>query len=239
MARPRFTGQGFTNPLDSLGFNAESRHRAMPPLSNAFMSNETHLAENAKGNQVFNVPLLGRAVSGVGKLFGRGGAKAGAGELAETGAKRGFGRIFGRRGAGEATEELTEEQLEKQAQKEFLQNWQQTQLQNSIRATPSPVRAQLIKTGGLVIVGGFGLWQAFGLGEDIVDNLTGENCDEKAIAAGYEEGSEDFKNYVENCQEDSLNKVAMLGVATIGIVGLLAVFLLRPKGSGDDDGDDE
>ena len=40
MARPRFTGQGFTNPIDSLGFNAESRHRAMPPISNAFMSNE-------------------------------------------------------------------------------------------------------------------------------------------------------------------------------------------------------
>ena len=53
MARPRFTGQGFTNPIDSLGFNAESRHRAMPPISNAFMSNEAFFAENAQGNQEF------------------------------------------------------------------------------------------------------------------------------------------------------------------------------------------
>ena len=48
MARPRFTGQGFTNPIDSLGLNAESRHRAMPPISNAFMSNEAFHAENVR-----------------------------------------------------------------------------------------------------------------------------------------------------------------------------------------------
>ena len=57
MARPRFNGQGFTNPLNPLGFNAESRHRVNPQLSGAFMSNETHFAETANGNQVFNVGL--------------------------------------------------------------------------------------------------------------------------------------------------------------------------------------
>ena len=45
MARPRFNGHGFTNPLDSLGLNAESRHRVNPQISRAFMSNETHFAE--------------------------------------------------------------------------------------------------------------------------------------------------------------------------------------------------
>ena len=41
MARPRFTGNGYSNPLNSLGFHAESRHRKSPPIGRQFMSNET------------------------------------------------------------------------------------------------------------------------------------------------------------------------------------------------------
>jgi len=70
MARPRFNGQGFTNPINPLGFNAESRHRVNPQLSGAFMSNETHFAETVNGNQVFNVAQLG------GRVAGKAGAKA-------------------------------------------------------------------------------------------------------------------------------------------------------------------
>ena len=91
MARPRFTGQGFTNPIDSLGFNAESRHRAMPPISNAFMSNEAFFAENAQGNQEFQaIPGLGKLVGkGVTKQLGKGGAK-------KAGGKSLFSRLTGR-----------------------------------------------------------------------------------------------------------------------------------------------
>ena len=45
MARPRFNGRGFTNPLDSLGLNAESRHRANHQMSHSFMSNEVNFAQ--------------------------------------------------------------------------------------------------------------------------------------------------------------------------------------------------
>ena len=72
MARPRFKGQGFTNPLSPLGLNAESRHRVNPQLSGAFMSNETHFAETVNGNQVFNVAQVGT------KVAGRAGARAAA-----------------------------------------------------------------------------------------------------------------------------------------------------------------
>ena len=69
MAQPRFNGQGFTNPIDSLGLNAESRHRVNPQISRSFMSNETHFAETASGNQVFGV--LGLVGKAGGKLGGK------------------------------------------------------------------------------------------------------------------------------------------------------------------------
>ncbi|MBP98504.1 hypothetical protein CMK18_21345, partial [Candidatus Poribacteria bacterium] len=72
MAQPRFNGQGFTNPIDSLGLNAESRHRVNPQISRSFMSNETHFAETASGNQVFNLAQV------AGKTASKAGAKAGA-----------------------------------------------------------------------------------------------------------------------------------------------------------------
>ena len=76
MARPRFNGQGFTNPLNPLGLNAESRHRVNPNLSGAFMSNETHFAETVNGNQVFNVAQVGAKVGT--KILSKAGAKAAA-----------------------------------------------------------------------------------------------------------------------------------------------------------------
>ena len=40
MAQPRFNGRGFNNPIDPLGFHAESRHRVNPNISRSFMSDE-------------------------------------------------------------------------------------------------------------------------------------------------------------------------------------------------------
>ena len=65
MARSRFTGQGFTNPIDSLGLNAESRHRAMPPISNAFMSNEAFHAENVKVFNTIRGEIVGEGTEAV------------------------------------------------------------------------------------------------------------------------------------------------------------------------------
>jgi len=58
MARPRFNGRGFTNPIDSLGLNAESRHRANPQMSRAFMSNEANFTQQYEAEtKVFGAGL--------------------------------------------------------------------------------------------------------------------------------------------------------------------------------------
>ena len=217
MARPRFTGQGFTNPIDSLGFNAESRHRAMPPISNAFMSDES----NYRPTKVFH---------GIGGKIG--------GEVVEKGVKKGFlSRIggafkFGRKGAAkEGGGEVAEE-----GAKDAIQASIKAQNKALMAQAKNPAKKSLIRTGGAVVVALYGINV---LGEPVVENLTGANCDEKAIDAGYEEGTEEFTQYVEDCQSDAANKLMMAGVAVLGVVGILAVILLRSKKSGSDDGDDE
>jgi len=73
MARPRFNGRGFTNPLDSLGLNAESRHRVNPQISRSFMSNEVNFTEQYEAEtKVFEVPGMGV----VGKIIAKMGVEA-------------------------------------------------------------------------------------------------------------------------------------------------------------------
>ena len=73
MARPRFNGRGFTNPLDSLGLNAESRHRVNPQISRSFMSNEVNFTEQYEAEtKVFGVP----GVSAVAKIIAKMGIEA-------------------------------------------------------------------------------------------------------------------------------------------------------------------
>jgi len=217
MARPRFTGQGFTNPIDSLGFNAESRHRAMPPISNAFMSDES----NYRPTKVFH---------GIG---GKVGGKAVGGSVKKSFLRRMGGAFkFGRKGAAkEGGGEVLEE-----GAKDAIQASIKAQNKALVATAKNPVKKSLIRTGGAIVVALYGINV---LGEPIVENLTGENCGEKATAAGYEEGTDEFSQYVEDCQSDAANKLMMAGVAVLGVVGLIAVILLRPKKSGSDGGDDE
>ncbi len=206
MARPRFTGQGFTNPIDSLGLNAESRHRAMPPISNAFMSNEAFHAENVSGNQEFHG--LGGKVGG--KAVKKGFFKRLGGN---------FGKKFGRKGLGEAGEEGAESALKTslKARNKAL-----------LKSTTSPTKQALIKFGGRTVVA----LAALGiLGLPLVENLTGGDCPQKAIDAGYEEGTEEHTKFVEDCQAGAANKVMMTGIAVIGVVVIIAAVILRPKKS--------
>ena len=206
MARPRFTGQGFTNPLDSLGLNAESRHRAMPPISNAFMSNEAFHAENVSGNQEFH---------GIGGKIGGKAVKKGF--FKKLGGK--FGKKFGRKGLTEAGEEGAEGALKTslRARNRAL-----------LKSTASPTKQSMIKFGGrtitaLAVIGVLGL--------PLVENLTGGDCPQKAIDAGYEEGTEEHTKFIEDCQVGAANKVMMTGIAVIGVVVIIAAVILRPKKS--------
>lgn len=221
MARPRFTGQGFTNPLDSLGLNAESRHRAMPPISNAFMSNEAFHAENVKVFNTLRGQVFGEGVEkGVKKSFLN---KLSFGLLGKGGKRKTVGEIVGE-GTEEALEEGVETAAEKAAKKQLLD----AQTKKLLKETKNPLTNTMVKVGGAVLVAGYGINV---LGAPLVENLTGANCGEKAIDAGYEEGTEEYSQYVEDCQADATTQVLMTGVAVLGVVGLVGFILLRPKKS--------
>ena len=215
MARPRFTGQGFTNPIDSLGFNAESRHRAMPPISNAFMSNEAFFAENAQGNQVFHG--LGGKLFGktIGKVFTRGGTKGGT---------KGFGRLFRRRVGGEVAGEGASEAGETVIKRNVAEQALLTQAK-------TPFRATMVRWGSFTVLGLAGIVGALGLGQDFVDDIIGANCPDDAKAQGYAEGTPEYQEAVEECQGKAANTVAMIGIAGVAVVGLILFAVLRPKKS--------
>jgi len=221
MARPRFTGQGFTNPLDSLGFNAESRHRAKPPISNAFMSNEAFFAENAQGNQEF------QAIPGFSKLVGKGFTKQfGKGSAKKAGGRSLFQRLTGR-GAkkkviGEGGEEIAEEGVESAVK---------TQTKTLAKEGNSAVKNQAIKYGSFTIVGLAGVMGTLGLGQDFIDDIIGANCPDDAKAQGLAEGTPEYQEAVEKCQDKAGNTVAMIGIAGIVVVGLILFTILRPKKS--------
>ena len=216
MARPRFTGQGFTNPIDSLGFNAESRHRAMPPISNAFMSNETHLAENARGNQEFHIPGLGKLVGkGVTKQLGKGGAK-------KAGGRSLFSRLTGRGAKKKVIGEGGEEGVESAVK---------TQTQALSKSTNSATKNTLIKYGSFTVIGLAGVMGTLGIGEDFVNGLIGANCPDDAKAQGYAEGTPEYQKAVEECQDKAGNTVALIGMAGVAVLGLVLLVILRPKKS--------
>ncbi len=217
MARPRFTGQGFTNPIDSLGFNAESRHRAMPPISNAFMSNEAFFAENTQGNQEFQaIPGLGKLVGrGVTKQLGKGGAK-------KAGGRSLFSRLTGRGAKKKVIGEGGEEGVESAVK---------TQTQALAKPTNSATKNTLIKYGSFTVIGLAGVMGTLGLGEDFVNDLIGANCPDDAKAQGYAEGTPEYQKAVEECQDKAGNTVALIGMAGVAVLGLVLLVILRPKKS--------
>ncbi len=206
MAQPRFNGRGFSNPLNPLGFHSENRYREETPLSTNFMSNEEKFAENVRGNQVFQ---------GIGGKVGGKAVKKGF--FKKLGGK--FSKKFGRKGLTEAGEEGAEGALKAtmKAQNKAL-----------LKATASPTKKSMIRVGGAVIVAGMAMGI---LGVPLVESLTGADCDDKATDAGKEEGTEEYTESVEGCQEAAANKIMMAGVAVIGVVGLIAFVMLRPKKS--------
>ena len=97
-----------------------------------------------------------------------------------------------------------------------------------LKTAKSPTKQTAIRVGGAVLGLGYGMNI---LGGPFVESLTGADCPEKAVDAGKEEGTEEYTKFVEDCQGEAANKVMMTGIAVIGVVGLIAVILLRPKKS--------
>jgi hypothetical protein len=228
MAQPRFNGQEFTNPLNPLGFHSENRYREETPLSTNFMSNEEKYAENASGNQEFH---------GFGGWIG---GKLGGRALAKTGGKKGGGRLFGRfftkKGGTEAVETGATKAANKRLVKEGVEETAEAQTER-ILATQvfknAPVRSAMVKWGVIgtstTIVALVGLGILGDAAEDLICSWTGCNCDENATDAGHEEGTEEFTEDVEECQEAAGKRMEKIAYAGIGVIALVAFFILKPK----------
>ncbi len=280
MARPRFNGQRFTNPIDPLGFHAESRYRESPHISQSFMSNEHHFAEN----RVFNAGggLLLRESLEVGlkasldlMIVAAKNLDAVAKEVAEQVIKEVEAlireaaqkaadeaydaAIAAGKSAKEALQEGTEAGLKAgkkvladapmegldDATKLSLKNAGEEGLEQGIKAAGEAgakggwkgfretlSNPLVIKGTGTVAVGtfvAFAVVEVFG--EDgimsaWVDGMTGADCDEKALDAGHDEGTEDYEQFVLNCQKRAETKMAILGAFTIvAVVGGLYLLI--------------
>lgn len=225
MARPRFTGNGYTNPLNSLGFHAESRHRESPQHSKAFMSNETKI-ENSRpirplvlmanpAGTVAKKGILSRMKGWIGKKFaGR------------------FGSRLGKKGAkdviGEAGETTVTKKLKNKAAVESLED---TVKEGAL----SPVKKTFIRWGSFTVLGVAGIGAGYLLGQDVVDDLIGANCDEEVLAQGLTEGTPEYQEAVKGCQESAANKIAMIGMGAVAIVGLIGFAILKPKKKKDEE----
>ena len=217
MASPRFNGQGFTNPTNPLGLHSENRYRDESPLSNSFMSNEVKMAENARGNQEFQVPLVGTGVkAGVKKGFLKG-FTGGVGELFRRGAGKGVKGIVGE--GGEEAAEVTAKKLATANAKAL------------VITAKNPAKKTMIRTAGVVVVGIYGMGLLGDNADTLVDSWTGGDCDEKALALGHEEGTTEYQNSVEECQNKAGNTMMLIGGSIILVGGLIVFMLIKPKKS--------
>ena len=212
MAQPRFTGHGFTNPLNPLSLHAENRYREPMPVMGDFQRYE---AETTQGTQVFE---------GVGGFFARmlirGGAKGGI-----KGGRRGVFKGLFRRGgvkAGAKGATKAERKAAVNAQAKIL-----------AKTAPNPVKQTAIRWGVAGVVGvvavGYGAGIVGDAAEEWVCSMTGCNCDENATDAGHEEGTEEFTEDVEKCQKRAANKMANIAYAGVAMVGLVLFLILKPS----------
>jgi len=242
MARPRFTGQGFTNPLDSLGLNAESRHRAMPPISNAFMSNENKLFRTTvfvtqTSKQVAEEAFERMAKEGLTEIQQKAIKQAmetatkQAGEVAYEKALKEGGEAAAEAAAQKAMKEAAEESAEKGLKDVAKDAFGK----EGADVAKDKMKMSFAQKGGLttagVLVGGAVFTVAGLLGSqalsDTMEDFAGLNCDEKALDASYEEGTDEYKTFVEECQDKAAKRMMILGITGITVLGGVIFLLVR------------
>ena len=129
---------------------------------------------------------------------------------------------------GEVTEEVGEKSVQEVTQKT---------VKETVEAVPESVAERLGKraiTVGGVGVTGFAMFNSL-LNSDALDNYvastTGRDCDEKAVEAGYEPGTQEYTDNVSACQEQAVENMAFLGKAiTYGGIGIGALVVLSILG---------
>ena len=285
MARPRFNGRGYTNPLNPLGFHSENRYRETTPLGNNFMSNEANFAQHYQAEtKVFH--------AGIGAALGttiKTGAKAGIRGVkwsAKMGIKGGkftvkqqeqFFEVLVKelpnavakkvddlvRVGGKTTDEavaavndliaknldeavnlgkISKEAADalKQGAKGGIDDALRTGVKGGAEGAEQGLRNAAKRLPWLRIGGATGLAvggvyiahnisSALGAGaEEWVNDFTGANCDEKALAQGLESGTEEYQNEVADCQDDAAKRImAMTGVGLLAIFGFLYIVIKK------------
>ncbi len=119
-----------------------------------------------------------------------------------------------------ATREMTEEDIEK-----LLKNAPETAIER--------LGKRAITVGGIGVTG-FAMFNSLlnsDALDDYVSSTTGRDCDEKAVEAGYEPGTQEYTDRVNECQEKAVENMAFLGKAmTYGGLGLATLVVVSVLG---------
>ena len=249
MAQPRFTGHGFTNPLNPLSLHSENRYREPMSMMGDFQQYEAETQEfEAVGGLIVKGLRLGaKAAVAPLKLAMKGAGKAAAvtktvlkaiekriykvgKEAAEASAKQGDSVAKQAAAASKAQSKAalkagTKEggqQLGKESSQAVTKAWGKVTVKGTAKAVGV----------GAVVYGGVRLFQTVNTGFDAVDNffanLSGANCDEKVEEQGIEEDSDEYADAITECQEKAEKKTMMfMGGAAIVIVGVVYFVFIR------------
>lgn len=262
MASSRFTGNGFSNPLNPIGLHAENQYRELIPMGNDFQpfNSETKVFRVGAGALLGETTeLLGKEMAEelleelteaggkagaelVAKMMAEGATKEvaeAAGEqlskqIIEIGQRAAINAIeVAGKSAGEALEAGIKagareagEELGKELSEQGIKNATE-QLAKNPRINPYVGRAMNI--GGAILGMGVALniVGLDGAGGKWIESMTGMDCDQKAIEAGYVGGTDEYTESVEKCQEAAANKLAFLGTAAIVAVGLVVFMVIK------------
>lgn len=224
MANPR---HGY-NPLNPLSLHSENRYRevfhsAATAALGEFVEQSAKQAGQEALEQAAKEGLDEATQKAIAQAVERATKEAGEKALQEA------GENATEAGLKEAMQKATTETLQTQLKKDLAE-------QSVKDAAEAGAKNMTQKFAGKGI--GVGLGSAVGVGvfalagilgsqglNSWMRSMSGLDCDEKAIDAGYSTGTDDYKNFVEDCQGRAETRMTLLGVSAI-VVGGGVIFLL-------------
>ena len=224
MANPR---HGY-NPLNPLSLHSENRYRevfhsgASAALSE-FIEQSAKEAGQEALEQAAKEGLDETTQKAIKEAVERATKEAGEKALQEA------GETATEAGLKEAMQKATKESLQAQLKKDLAQQTVKDAAQASSRNMAKRFAGKGIGVGlgSAVGVGVFALAGILGSQalQGWMRSVSGLDCDEKALDAGYTAGDSDYTTFVEECQGRAETRMMLLGVSAI-VVGGGVIFLL-------------
>jgi len=224
MANPR---HGY-NPLNPLSLHSENRYREVfhsgaSAALGEFIEQSAKEAGQEALEQAAKEGLDEATQKAIAQAVERATKEAGQKALQEA------GETASEAGLKEAMQKASKESLQTQLKKDLAQQTVKDAAQASSRnmAQKFAGRGIGVGLGSAVGVGVFalaGILGSQGLTQ-WMRSVSGLDCDEKAIDAGYDVGSDDYKKSVEDCQGRAETRMMLFGVSAI-VVGGGVIFLL-------------